>query len=117
MISIHLHNLLFHAYHGIHEEEKILGTEFEVNADIEIDNNNESITHIDQTVNYVTVYKLIRDRMHLATPLLETIAQELVESIHAMDDRIKFVNITLKKNAPPIENFQGSVGVSYKTSF
>ena len=34
MITIHLHHLIFFACHGLHEEEKILGNEYEVNAEV-----------------------------------------------------------------------------------
>ncbi len=114
MLIIHLHKLLFHSFHGVYQEEQLLGNEFEVNADIELDTN-EQLTKLRQTVNYVTVYEVIKQRMQQSTPLLETVAQELNQSIHKMDDRIKSVSITIKKLSPPIENFQGEVGVSYKT--
>jgi dihydroneopterin aldolase len=34
LLTIHLNNLLFHAYHGLYEEEQILGNNFEVNITI-----------------------------------------------------------------------------------
>lgn len=116
MLTIHLHKLLFHSFHGIYEGEQILGNEFEVSADIELATI-EQLTTLRQTVNYVTVYNIIKLRMQQPTPLLETIAQELNQAIHQIDERIKSVNITIKKISPPIENFQGVVGVSYKTAF
>jgi len=116
MLTIHLHKLLFHSYHGVFEEEKILGNEFEVNADIEMDCS-EQITNLSQTINYVAVYSCIKQRMQLPTPLLETVAQDLIEAIHQMDEKISSISINIKKTAPPIENFQGSVGVSCKTAF
>ena len=116
MLTIHLHKLLFHSFHGVYEEEQLLGNDFEVNADIVLDTN-EQLTKLRQTVNYVTVYEMIKHRMQQPTPLLETVAQELNQAIHKIDDRIKSVNITIKKLSPPIENFQGEVGVSYKTAF
>ena len=116
MLTIHLHKLLFHSFHGVYEEEQLLGNDFEVNADIVLDTN-EQLTKLRQTVNYVTVYEMIKHRMQQPTPLLETVAQELNQAIHKFDNRIKSVNITIKKLSPPIENFQGEVGVSYKTAF
>ena len=115
MLTIHLHKLLFHSYHGVYEEEQLLGSEFEVNADIVL-NTNEQLTKLRQTVNYVTVYEIIKQRMQQSTPLLEAVAQDLTQSIHKIDDRIKSVSITIKKLSPPIENFQGEVGVRYKTT-
>jgi len=116
MLTIHLHKLLFHSFHGVFEEEKLLGNEFEINVDIELDCN-EHITNLSQTVNYVSVYCCIKERMQLPTPLLETVAQDLIKAIHQMDEKISSVSITIKKTAPPIENFQGIVGVSCKTVF
>ena len=51
-----------------------------------------------------------------ATPLLETLAQELSQSIHLLDKKITSVSITIKKLSPPIENFVGVVGVTYKST-
>lgn len=116
MLTIHLHKLLFHSYHGVFEEEKILGNQFEVNVDLEI-NGSEHITNLNQTVNYVSVYSCIKQRMELPTPLLETVAQDLIDAIHHLDEKILSVSISIKKTAPPIENFQGIVGVSCKTAF
>lgn len=116
MFTIHLHKLLFHSFHGLFEEEKLLGNQFEVDVDIEVDGS-EKITKIGQTVNYVAVYNCIKQRMELPTLLLETVAQDLIDAIHQMDKKISSVSITIKKTAPPIENFQGTVGVSCKTTF
>ena len=116
MLTIHLHKLLFHACHGFYEDEQVLGNEFEVTADVVVDTQ-EQITMLKQTVNYVTIYDTIKQRMKNATPLLETVAQELAQSIHKIDERIKSVSITITKSSPPIESFQGLVGVSYKSEF
>ena len=34
MITVHLHNLQFNSFHGIHAEEKILGNEYLVDASV-----------------------------------------------------------------------------------
>jgi dihydroneopterin aldolase len=116
MFTIHLHKLLFYSFHGFYEEERILGNEFEVSADVVIDTPGQ-VTSLRQTVNYITIYDTIKERMKQATPLLETVAQELAHAIHKIDERIKSVTVTVKKSSPPIENFQGLVGVSYKGEF
>ncbi len=116
MLTIHLHNLLFHAHHGLYELEKFTGNTFEIDVDVQVDVD-EKITRLQQTVNYATVYNVIKQRMQQPTPLLETVAQELTQLIRNIDDRIRSVNITIKKLSPPIENFQGTVGVSFKTVF
>ena len=116
MLTIHLHKLLFHSFHGFYDEERVLGNEFEVNADVVVDIP-EQITTLRQTVNYINIYDVICKKMQQATPLLETVAQELTSAIHELDPRIKSVHITIKKSSPPIEKFQGLVGVTYKREF
>jgi 7,8-dihydroneopterin aldolase/epimerase/oxygenase len=116
MLTIQLRQLQFHAYHGLYELEKSAGNTFEVDVDVFVDVQ-EKITRLNQTLNYATVYGVIKQRMQQPTPLLETLAQEIIALIHNIDSRIRSISITIKKLAPPIENFQGTVGVSIKTDF
>lgn len=113
---IHLHNLKFFAYHGLYEEETVSGNDFELNVDIEADIA-ENITALSQTVDYVKVYEVIRRRMQQPTKLLETLVQDLADKIHATDNRIKYVSISIKKMNPPIADFSGTVGVSIKKAY
>lgn len=116
MVTIHLHNLQFFSFHGVHEEERILGGEFVVNAELSFNESNV-ITALDQTIDYVKIYALIKQQMSVPTALLETVAQGLADNIYAIDNRIASISINIKKTNPPIANFQGSVGVSFKKDF
>jgi dihydroneopterin aldolase len=117
MITIHLHNLLFHSFHGIEEEEKISGNEFEVNAEIEFLEEASPINHLSQTINYADVFEMINKRMAIATPLLETVIMEIGNSIYKKYNFVRSINISLKKINPPIPNINGSVGVSWHKEF
>ncbi len=116
MFTIHLHNLRFFSFHGIHEEEQVLGNDFELSVDVTFDPQ-EVITKLQQTINYVKVYDVIKQRMNTPTALLETVAQDLAGLIYQADNRITSISIHIKKVYPPIANFTGSVGVSYKKDF
>ena len=116
MLTIHLHQLIFHSFHGVYEEEQILGNQFQIDADVVVEDSDQ-IKMLSQTVNYVSIYKLIKERMQQPTPLLETVAQELTHSIRNLSNHVRSVSITIKKIAPPIENFIGIVGVTYKLDF
>lgn len=111
-MTIHLHNLKFFAFHGVHEEERILGGEFEVNADVSL--HTTVVESMNDTVNYVTVYELIKKRMAVPTVLLEILMQEIISDIKLLDERINSISIQIYKSNPPIHNFQGRVGVSIK---
>lgn len=116
MFTIHLHNLRFFSFHGIHEEERILGNEYEVNVDVAFDEKG-AITKIDDTINYVKVFGLIKQRMNIPTPLLETVAQDIADKVYAADNRVRSISVSVEKKNPPIANIQGSVSVTYTKEF
>ncbi len=116
MFTIHLNNLQFYSHHGIHEEERILGNEYEVDVDVQFDEK-KPITKIDETINYVKIFELIKQRMHIPTALLETVAQDLADQIYLTDTRIRSISVTIEKKNPPIANIEGTVGVSYTKEF
>lgn len=113
MITIHLYNVKFYSYHGILEEEKILGNEFELSAEIKFDEKDQAITSIHQTINYVDVYEIIKHRMNIPTALLETVIIDIGNTLKNIYGNISSISIYLKKIHPPIAGFQGSVGVSW----
>ena len=116
MFTIHLHKLAFFAHHGLHDEEAVTGTNFEIDADVQIDMSGK-ITSIHQTLNYTAVYDVIKKNMEHPVALLETLAQQMAEEIYSLDNRIKVINIRINKLHPPIKNFMGAVGVSYTKVF
>jgi len=117
MITVQLQHLLFNAFHGIHEEEKILGNEYMVNASVEFHERDEVIEHINETVNYAVIYNIIKKRMSIPTPLLETIVMQAGNEIHRLFPAIKSISISIIKMHPPIEGMQGAAGVSWHKEF
>jgi dihydroneopterin aldolase len=117
MMTIHLHKVLFHAYHGIHDEEKILGNEYELSADIIFNEEDEVINSIRQTINYVDVYKIVHQRMNMPSSLLEMVVMDIGNFIKKEYDNVKSISIHLKKMHPPVTGFKGSVGVTWQKEF
>jgi len=112
MLTIHLSNLKFYGYHGLYPQEKKVGGEFLVQADVEITEPAGIITSLEESVSYVAVYDIIKRRMQIPTPLLETIAMELADEILAIP-LVKKVSLRIIKMAAPVINFEGQLGVSY----
>jgi dihydroneopterin aldolase len=117
MIRVQLHNLLFKAFHGIREEEKILGNEYSVDAAVEFHERDEVIEHIHKTIDYAIVYDIIKKRMKVPTPLLETIAMQAGNDIHHQFPDLKSITISIKKMNPPIEGMQGFAEVCWHKEF
>ncbi|MBL0056818.1 MAG: dihydroneopterin aldolase [Chitinophagaceae bacterium] len=116
MLTVHLKNICFHAFHGLYEEERILGNEYEVNLSVELIEEPETET-LDQTVDYVSLFTLVEKRMALPTPLLETVAQDLAEMIRLAFTHVRSISISIDKKNPPMAKFRGSVGVTYTRTF
>ena len=117
MITIHLYNLKFYAFHGVHEEEKLLGNEYEVNAEVQFHDEHEKIDSISQTINYVDLFEIIKKRMLIPSALLETVVMDIGNSIYENNNNVRHINISLKKNHPPIEGITGAVAVSWHKEF
>lgn len=117
MLTIHLEKLRFNSFHGIHEEEKILGNEYIVDCQINFHETEEVILHIDDTINYVTVYEIIKNHMSVPKNLLETVAMQIGYDIHEKYPEVKCIIVSITKLNPPIEAIQGSVGVKWHKEF
>jgi 7,8-dihydroneopterin aldolase/epimerase/oxygenase len=116
-MTIHLHNLSFFAHHGVHEEEKILGGNFIVNADISFADKSDTITRLPDTVDYVQAYSKIKELMSSPTPLLETLAMQIVDQLYSKYPFVSFISVNIMKLNAPITGLQGSVGVTFSRSF
>jgi dihydroneopterin aldolase len=114
MLFIHLHRLKFHSYHGIFEEEKMVGTQYEVSLSVGFNTPVLPIRELDQTIDYTALYTLVKSRMALPTPLLETIITELVDEIRSGYPIVEKISISVKKLYPPVNSFEGAVGVSFE---
>jgi dihydroneopterin aldolase len=112
MLTIHLKNLSFHAYHGLYDEEKILGNTFIVNVLVNYLPTAQPVTDIGQVLNYEALFEQVNRRMMQPTELLETIVTELGYTIMESFAKVTFVNISIEKLNPPIKHFNGSVVVS-----
>lgn len=116
MVTINLNNLRFFSHHGIHDDETIVGTEFEMNVSVTFPETGKIIS-LDQTINYVVIYTIIKEHMKNPSRLMETVAMQVAEDIYKIDNRITTINISISKLNPPINNFTGSVGVNYTKEF
>ncbi len=114
MLSIHLHNIIIYAHHGIYEEEKILGNEFELNITIQYTPHKLPVKHMADTIDYVAVYELLKRRMAVPTPLLETVITDIAGQILEQFSLAENVAISIRKILPPVSQLKGSVGVSFE---
>ncbi|MDP8201692.1 MAG: dihydroneopterin aldolase [Candidatus Tenebribacter burtonii] len=112
-MRIHLHEMVFYGYHGIHPEERKLGQRFIVNFSYETEQaNDKRIKHLEDTVDYTKVYAIIKHTLEEREfYLLEVCANTILDSILESFPAITYVNVKIKKPSVPINGSLGSVEV------
>jgi dihydroneopterin aldolase len=117
MTIVELKDVQIHAYHGLYPGELKIGNSFEINLSVAFQEGEVGFDNLTDTVNYVELYEIIRQRMQQPTHLLEKLCNEMIQDICQKFPFIKQVTISLYKLHPPIENFEGRVGVILQKNF
>ncbi len=115
-MRISLDKLVFFGYHGLYAEEKKLGNTYIVDVIIDSTAKQSSINHLEQTIDYVHVYVLIKKWMAIPTPLLETLAGNMVDDILNTEVLAEKVMVKITKQHLPIAEFEGTASVLIEKS-
>lgn len=116
MIAVHLKELKFHAHHGLYQGEEKTGGPFEVNLSVWYQPEGR-ITSIKQTINYVLLFEIVKQRMMQKSSLIETVAEDICDTIRSRFPVITEIKIDIYKCSPPIENFTGKTGITLHKTF
>jgi dihydroneopterin aldolase len=115
-IRISLNKLLFVGYHGLYPEEKKLGNNYAVEIDIDFTPKQGVIDQLDQTIDYVHVYAIVKKWMEIPTPLLETLVGKIADDILSSQALANKVFVKITKLHLPISSFEGNVSVKIEKS-
>lgn len=113
MDYIRLKNMVFYAYHGVEESEKILGARFEIDLTIGCDLKKASQSdRLEDTLNYEAVYRDIeqivtKDKKHL----IESIAGGIAREIKKKYKGISSITVVVRKPSVPIRGILDTVEV------
>ena len=93
----------------------MIGGEYLVNAIVEIDTSRaEQNDLLDSTVDYVSIYNVLKKEMSIPSKLLEVVLERIIEGIKKIDDNIDSVDVSIKKLSPPIGGNVDSVELRKK---
>ncbi len=102
----------FHAPHGVHAEEAVLGGEYVVQVACRLRAGlSPTDDKLEETLNYGSLYQICAEVIGERVQLIETLAYRIVERIregHA--GQVASVKVEIEKVAPPVG---GRVGASY----
>lgn len=117
MLCVELLDLSFHAFHGVYPGETKIGNDFLVNLWVTYDDEQLDFTDLSSVINYEQVYDIVKRRMAIPSPLLEEVAHTILMKVRHQYPMVTEMTISIYKLNPPIENFQGRVGVSITRKF
>lgn len=116
--SIELRSMNFYAYHGVAQQERVVGNNFVVDliitapleAAVKSDN-------LDDTINYATVYEVVKREMMIPSKLIEYAAGRILKALKERFPAITDVEIRLSKLNPPFGGDIHSASIILKESF
>lgn len=115
--TIDLEKLIFYAYHGCYKQEQVVGNKFEVNISIqtEISKPMES-DNIEDALNYVKVYELVREEIMINSNLLENVTNRIVTRLMDEFSSILHIKIKVSKMNPPMGGQMKCVSLTIERS-
>lgn len=104
MDRIRIRNLEIFGYHGVYEEENVLGQKFLIDADIFLDTRKAGLSDkLKDSVSYGDIIRIFKEEMNSQSDkLLERVAERLARSILLRFEMIDSVEITVKKPWAPV---------------
>jgi len=111
-----LEGLEFHAYHGVYPHERDSGNWFEVDIAIETDFSDGARTdELSGTVNYETLFRIIKEEMEKPSKLLETVAAGIADNVLLQLPKVTSVELKISKLNPPIGGKCRKAAISLRT--
>lgn len=110
---IKINEIQLFGYHGLYQEEKENGQNFIISLQIDIDYKDKS-DKIENTLDYVDIIDQVKNVFsEKRYNLIETLAVEISENLMT-NQKIKSLDISIKKESPPIDTKLNSVEVNLR---
>jgi dihydroneopterin aldolase len=103
MQYIELKGMIFHAHHGVMEQERKVGNTFTVDLELYVDLTCAMQSdQLEDTINYAVIYDVVKEEMQIPSQLLEHVAGRIINHIKEKFPLINTVKIRLAKLNPPV---------------
>jgi len=103
MGKIILEGMEFFGYHGCFHEEQVIGAMFIITLELETNTSKAELSDdLEDTINYQTVYNLVKNEMEQKSHLIERVAARILQSLKSTFPEITGARIRLSKVNPPL---------------
>ncbi len=113
---IAIEGMEFFAYHGCFAEEQVIGTKFLVDFYFDIDTSKAELSDkLTETINYQTVYSIIKREMQIKSKLLENVGRRVLDAVCKEFPEIAEAEVKIEKLNPPLGGKMRSVSFTLST--
>jgi dihydroneopterin aldolase len=103
MHKIYINSIQLYAYHGCLPEEALIGSNYTVDVLMETNFSEAANTdNLDKTIDYCTVFNIVKEEMAIRANLLENVAMRIVKRLKSELNQLHKVNLTVTKLNPPM---------------
>jgi 7,8-dihydroneopterin aldolase/epimerase/oxygenase len=100
---ISLEGLKFHAFHGVHPQERLVGCNFIVDIHVSMQPPADGFKDdLSRTIDYEQVYKLVAEEMREPKHLIETLAENIIAQVLHTQPLVETVQVIISKMNPPV---------------
>lgn len=100
---ITLHDVRFHAFHGVMPQERKVGGDFSVTVRVSVDISRAMESDdVADTLNYAALYDIIKKVMEKPSCLLEHVVGRMAKAIFVAFPQVLAVDVKITKVNPPL---------------
>lgn len=112
LYEIELDRMEFRAFHGCYELERQVGNRFTVDLTLRAELGRAAEEdRVERTVNYLTVYEIVRRQMQVTQHTIERVAANIIDALYADFPQLVRVRCRVSKLAPPLGGKVAKVSV------
>lgn len=113
--KIILEDIKIYAYHGVLQEEAIIGNHYVVNLEVHSDLEKASQSDdLNDTINYAEINEIVHQEMEIRSQLLEHVIGRIIKKIETAFPQITFIKIKLTKTVPPMPGEMKGVSLEFE---
>jgi dihydroneopterin aldolase len=113
---IQIEGMEFYAYHGHYREERVVGSRFLVDVELEARLEKASRTDkLSDTINYLSVYHLIKEEMEIKSHLLEHVAGRIINRLSDNFPGLEKIRVKISKINPTMGGQIDKVSVTLES--
>ena len=112
MITITLEKMKFHAFHGVMEQERIIGGTYLVDVIYAINTKAFETDNLNDTINYADIFDLVKEEMEKPSQLIEHVAGRIMKVLKDNFPQMIETTVKISKLNPPVIGEAGKATVT-----